>query len=145
MPPPAKCAARIREACYERLQSAAGEDEQDYWLRLLREIDTASISTIHSFCTSLLRAHAAEAGLEPTFGVLDQGDADVLQYDVIDDVLREQLSALDGDTLDLAAACGLGRLKQQVAVLLNERHDDYFHTWQSATADEIADRLVPVV
>ena len=29
----------------------------------------------------------------PTFGVLDQSDADVLQYDVIDDVLREQLVA----------------------------------------------------
>jgi ATP-dependent helicase/nuclease subunit A len=131
---------RIREACYERLQSAAGADEQNYWLRLLRGIDTARISTIHSFCASLLRAHAAEAGLDPTFGVLDSSDADVLQYDVIDDVLREQLSALDGDTLDLAAACGLGRLKQQAAVLLNERHHEYFHTWQTASADEIADR-----
>ncbi len=50
------------------------------------------------------------------------------------------MSALDGDTLDLAAACGLARLKQQVAVLLNERHHVYFHTWQTASADEIADR-----
>ena len=52
--------------------------KQDYWLRLLREIDTARVSTIHAFCTSLLRTHAAEAGLDPTFGVLEQGEADVL-------------------------------------------------------------------
>jgi ATP-dependent helicase/nuclease subunit A len=131
--------SRIRDACYERLQTAVA-DEQDYWLRLLREIDTARISTIHSFCASLLRAHAAEAGLDPTFGVLDSGDADVLQYNVIDDVLREELAALDSDTLNLAAAFGLGRLKQQIAVLLNERHHDYFQTWQAASVQEMVDR-----
>ena len=92
----------------------------DHWLRLLREIDTARVSTIHAFCTSLLRAHAADAGLDPTFGVLDQGDADVLQFDVIDDVLREQLAELDDDTLDLAAAFGLAQLKQQIAALLGQ-------------------------
>jgi ATP-dependent helicase/nuclease subunit A len=132
--------SRIREACYQRLQAAASDEEQDHWLRLLREIDTARISTIHSFCASLLRAHSAEAGLDPTFGVLDQGDADVLQFHVIDDVLREQLTALDAETLDLAAAFGLSRLKQQIALLLNERHHDYFHHWQSATPDEMVDR-----
>ena len=71
---------RIRNACYERLAiTPTRTDEQDDWLRLLREIDAARVSTIHAFCTSLLRAHAAEAGLDPTFGVLEQGEADVLQ------------------------------------------------------------------
>ena len=59
------------------------------------------------FARRCLRSHAAEAGLDPTFGVLDQADADVLQYEVIDDVLRDRLTALDADTLDLATAFGL--------------------------------------
>jgi ATP-dependent helicase/nuclease subunit A len=129
--------SRIRQACYDRLHQAKTADSQQHWLRHLREIDAARISTIHAFCTSLLRSHAAQAGLDPTFGVLDQADADVLQYDVIDDVLRTDLAKLDETTLDLAAACGLARLKDQVAELLSHRHEPAFHTWQTATPDEV--------
>ena len=112
---------RIRNACYERLQDPElDEQEQSDWLRLLREIDTARVSTIHAFCTALLRSHATEAGLDPTFGVLEQSEADVLQYEVIDDVLRSHLADQEPDTLDLAATFGLANLKQQLALLLNQ-------------------------
>jgi ATP-dependent helicase/nuclease subunit A len=128
---------RIRGECFERLQSAQNDDEAQHWLRLLREIDAARISTIHAFCASLLRTYAAEAGLDPTFGVLDQSDADVLQYDVIDDVLREMLDESDADTLDLAAAYDLRRVKQQVAELLGRRHDAAFQDWLTATPEQV--------
>ncbi len=130
--------SRIRRACYERLQQADNPAAQQHWLRLLREIDAARVSTIHAFCASLLRNHAAQAGLDPTFGVLDQSDADVLQYEVIDDLLRQQLEDLDPDSLDLAAAYGLQRLKQQIAELLGHRGDDAFRTW----LDESSENLV---
>src|SRR3954469_20457625 len=129
--------SRIRNACYDRLQTAETAESQQLWLRQLREIEAARISTIHAFCTSLLRSHAAQAGLDPTFGVLDQADADVLQYDVIDDVLRTQLADLDEATLDLAAASGLAQLKVQLAELLGHRHEPAFQTWQDATPDDV--------
>src|SRR4051794_21678551 len=129
--------SRIRKACYDRLRDATTDESQQLWLRLLREIDAARISTIHAFCTSLLRSHAAQAGLDPTFGVLDQADADVLQYDVIDDVLRRELSDLDEATLDLASAYGLQHLKEQVAQLLGHCHESAFQTWQNATPDDM--------
>src|SRR6516225_2830565 len=68
---------RIRGTCRDRLEQAAGSgdhEEEDYWLQMLRAIETARVSTIHAFCTSLLRRHAIAAGLEPSFGVLDQGE-----------------------------------------------------------------------
>ena len=68
--------------------SAPTKESQDDWLTLLRAIEAARVSTIHAFCASLLREHAVEAGLDPTFGVLEQGEADVLVSEVIDDVLR---------------------------------------------------------
>ena len=37
----------------------------DHWLAIVREMDSARISTIHSFCSSLLRSHAVEAGIDP--------------------------------------------------------------------------------
>src|SRR3954468_16409777 len=129
--------SRIRNACYDRLQTAKTADSQQLWLKHLREIDSARISTIHAFCASLLRAHAAQAGLDPTFGVLDQTEADVLQYDVTDDVLREQLENLDSDTLDLAAGFGLQRLKEQIAALLSHRHDEAFRTWLTETPERL--------
>ncbi len=129
--------SRIRNACYDRLTAAATGEEHEHWLRLLREIDSARVSTIHAFCASLLRAHAAAADLDPTFAVLDQTEADLLQYDAIDDVLRYQLAELDCDTLDLAAAFGLARLKQQIAALLAARQNPVFEKWPDADPDAV--------
>jgi ATP-dependent helicase/nuclease subunit A len=128
---------RIRQKCYDRSQTAPTKESQDAWLKLLRAIEAARVSTIHSFCTSLLRQHAVEAGLDPTFGVLEQGAADVLESEVIDDVLRERLAALDATTMDLAAASGLSRLKDQLRELLKYRHADTFRQWRSTTPDEL--------
>lgn len=128
---------RIRGRCYERLDLAASHEVQNRWLRILREIDSARVGTIHSFCATLLRTHAAEAGVNPTFRVLDQGGADVLRTDVIDDVLRERLANLDDQTLHLASTFGLARLKQQITVLLGERHRPEFDAWLARGIDEI--------
>ena len=123
--------SRIRAACYDRLEDASLSDtDRAAWLRLLREIDSARVSTIHAFCTALLRSHAAEAGLDPTFGVLEPGEADMLLQEVLDDILRERLAKHDADTLDLAAEFGrLSQLKDRVATLVEQRHRPAFARW----------------
>ena len=127
-------AANARSGCRKLRRTAAASD---HWLRLLRQLETARISTIHAFCTALLRQHAVAAELDPAFGVLEQGEADVLQNDAIDDALRGRLAAHDGATLDLAAAFGLSRLKQQIAVLLHTGRTADFAPWLARTADEV--------
>src|SRR5262245_17147744 len=62
---------RIRGECLKRLREASPSDSA-HWLAIVREMDSARISTIHSFCASLLRSHAVEAGLDPNFGLLDE-------------------------------------------------------------------------
>lgn len=128
---------RIRQKCYERAQNAPTGESQDAWLRLLRAIEAARVSTIHSFCAALLREHAVVAGLDPTFGVLEQAAADVLESEVIDDVLRRKLSDLEPATLNLAAAIGLSQLKEQVRELLSQRHTPAFADWHGKSADEL--------
>jgi ATP-dependent helicase/nuclease subunit A len=130
---------RIRGTCRDRMKQAAAAGDtpaEDYWLQMLRAIETARVSTIHAFCTSLLRRHAIAAGLEPTFGVLDQGSADVLQSQVIDDVLRDQLADRDDDTLELASAFGLSKLKSQIRELMEHRHAPGFADWLDKTPDD---------
>jgi len=43
---------RIRQACTQRLMTCA-DDQVAHWLELVRELDTARISTNHSWCGSL--------------------------------------------------------------------------------------------
>jgi ATP-dependent helicase/nuclease subunit A len=128
---------RIRNKCYERSVSAATVESQDAWLKLLRAIEAARVSTIHAFCASLLREHAVEAGLDTAFGVLEQSAADVLVSEVIDDVLRARLAELDPTTLELAASSGLSKLKDQLRELLSFRHETAFEEWGNATVDEV--------
>ena len=128
---------RIRNKCYDRSCSATSQESQDAWLKLLRAIEAARVSTIHAFCTSLLREHAVEAGLDSTFGVLEQGAADVLVSEVIDDVLRARLAELDPTTLELAASAGLSKLKDQLRDLVNFRHEPAFHGWRDSTPDQL--------
>jgi ATP-dependent helicase/nuclease subunit A len=130
---------RIRAKCYERLTAAESEEDQDYWLGLLRAIETARVSTIHAFCTALLRQYAVQAGLDPTFGVLDAADADVLVSNVLDDVLRERLADQHDNTLELAATYGLGRLKQQLHELLKHRHYGLFEKWLGSTPERLVE------
>jgi ATP-dependent helicase/nuclease subunit A len=130
---------RIRGTCRDRMKMAVdAEDEngEDYWFNMLRAIETARVSTIHAFCTSLLRRHAIAAGLEPNFGVLDQGAADVLQSQAIDDVLRGQLAEREEDALELAATFGLSKLKSQIGELMDHRRDTHFTDWLDKTPDD---------
>src|SRR5262245_29250509 len=42
---------RIRARCLEQLKTAPA-DQVDHWARVVREMDSARIGTIHSFCAS---------------------------------------------------------------------------------------------
>lgn len=59
---------------------------------LLRQIDSARINTIHSLCGEVLRASAAEAGIDPQFAILDEVNAVLLLQAAIEDVLRDALA-----------------------------------------------------
>ncbi len=47
-------------------------EHAELWSGLAERIHIAPISTIHSFCNSILRAYPLEAGIDPLFQVLDE-------------------------------------------------------------------------
>jgi ATP-dependent helicase/nuclease subunit A len=55
---------------------------------LLRQIDSARINTIHALCAEILRASAAELGLDPAFAILEEAEAAILLEGAIEDALR---------------------------------------------------------
>ena len=80
-----------------------------------RATEAAWVSTIHGFCTRLLRAHAIAAGLDPSFTVLDEAAARPLHDRAWDDALAR---LLDGPhaaaALDLVAAYDTDRLRTAI-------------------------------
>ena len=93
---------RIRAALRER-----GRPE------LARELDGAWISTIHGFCSRLLRAHPFAAGLDPRFREIEDAGAAVLRGEAFDRALQDFCAGEDSERLRLLAtyrADGLRRM-----------------------------------
>jgi ATP-dependent helicase/nuclease subunit A len=130
---------RIRSRCRDRLLECP-EADAGYWLELLRELDTARISTIHSFCGSLLRSHAVEAGLNPAFRILDQAQADTLLSELIDDSLRNKLAERSEAVMDLIVRYGLGKLRGMIAQLLDCRQEIDWAYWSAMRTEDLAAR-----
>jgi ATP-dependent exoDNAse (exonuclease V) beta subunit len=71
---------------------------------LLRDLESAWVSTIHGFCARLLREHAIAAGLDPHFAVLSPRESDNLQWDCLHTSLDELTAQRREATLELIEA-----------------------------------------
>ena len=69
-------------------QKTGGRD----WSGVLAKVEWSFISTIHSFCASLLRDFGAVIGLDPDFSVLDAEAFDELANETAQSMLREMLA-----------------------------------------------------
>ncbi len=83
---------RIAAALRERLATEPGND------RVRRQClmaEKAQISTLHSFCASLLRQHFHVLGLDPEFSTLDAMEARALAGEVVQDLFNARLEKLE--------------------------------------------------
>ncbi len=77
---------RIRQEIHGRIEKSPPAEEA-FWIGLEAQMDAARIGTIHSLCSEILRAHPAEAGLDPQFAVLEEGMMVVLRLQAARDAL----------------------------------------------------------
>ncbi|MBI4482913.1 MAG: UvrD-helicase domain-containing protein [Acidobacteria bacterium] len=84
-----KAAGEMRDRIRTRLLELVNDPgaETGRWQRALEELDQAHISTLHSFCASLLRAHPVEAGVDPSFETVEGMDERLLQEESLEDAL----------------------------------------------------------
>ena len=61
------------------------------WQAIVEQLPSAPIGTFHSLCGQLLRSFAVEAGVDPSFGVLDEDAAAELFDRTLDEVLLREL------------------------------------------------------
>jgi ATP-dependent helicase/nuclease subunit A len=137
---------RIRRYVEELL--VTGQDS-DPWESAFAELDAARIGTIHSLCAIILRAHPAEAAVDPGFEVLEEGITAVLRAQALDNALA--WATTDPDAAHLFALLKENDLRRALSTLLNRRldavpafaalGDDPLAVWSARLAAWLDERL----
>jgi len=95
-----KAAAEMTERVARRInQLLTGNHSPKRYARLLElreQLSSAQISTIHGFCSRVLREFAVAAGIDPDFGIIKEFQQTVILEETITGVLE----ALDNETFE---------------------------------------------
>lgn len=135
---------RVRISLEENVAKPIDDDQLSRWAQLLSEMDTARIDTIHGLCVTILRANAAQAGIDPKFEVVDEVDATILLEDIVSDILQD----LDAPLTELFSAYESSKIIDSLtrANLINadfkavpDNPDELLKTWYTEWAQIIID------
>ncbi|MFK7779313.1 MAG: UvrD-helicase domain-containing protein, partial [Gimesia sp.] len=130
---------RIRETCLGELKNCPTE-EVEHWQTVIRGLDSARISTIHSFCTSILRSHAVSARLDPHFGLLEQATSDTFLRKVVREAIHDLLKQENADVLQLVYRYGLEKTYELIIDLVPQQFRIEFDDFSDTTVETLAAR-----
>jgi ATP-dependent exoDNAse (exonuclease V) beta subunit len=82
---------RLRQEIERRLNAEVDHGARRHLEAALMNLEEAQIGTIHGFCAELLRERPVEAGIDPLFRVLTEGEARRLYGEAFDAWLQEAL------------------------------------------------------
>jgi ATP-dependent helicase/nuclease subunit A len=84
-----KAAAEMKLRIRASLLEASQKSPEDARIeRQLLVLDRAQISTIHSFCLSVIRRYFYKVGLDPRFRVLDENESELLRQDALSEMME---------------------------------------------------------
>ncbi len=135
-----KAAREMRSRIRDSLARISKDIHPSSFILHPSEIDSARIGTIHSLCAEILRAHPAEAGLDPQFEVLEEGLSAALQAEAIESALA--WASTDEQSAALFGVFKENELRQILNSLMSRRLDV---TAESASADfhELRQGFIP--
>ena len=81
-------------------------------------IHNAQITTIHSFCLSVIRDHFHAIDIDPGFRIGEEGELKLLRHDVLEEMLEEKYQEGSKSFLDFAAAYSTGRDDKKIEDLI---------------------------
>mgnify|MGYP001088860697 CR=1 FL=1 len=113
---------RVRDEVRRYLERAGlTPTEREQWQEVYTGLDAARIGTIHSLCAEILRAHPAEAGLDPRFDMLEEGRIAILRGRALEEALT--WAADDEAAVTLFTLLGEGGLRDALDSLVKQRLD----------------------
>lgn len=112
-------ASELRGKIAARLGEAIAADPQNRHLqKQMQRLFLTSISTVHGFCTELLREHAFRLDLAADFRVAEELESQQLQQQVLDALLEQVYTQGDPDFLTFADTQGMGRDDRKVSEIV---------------------------
>lgn len=106
---------RIRDAIEQKLED---DDTNEHLKTQATLIHSAQITTIHSFCLSVIRDHFHAIDIDPGFRVGEEGELKLMKHDVLGQVLEESYQEGSRDFLEFVEAYGGGRDDRKIEELV---------------------------
>lgn len=130
---------RISKALQSELESKAGHEPE--LRRQLKLLNQASISTIHAFCTDVLRRYFHLVGIDPGFRIADSMESDLLKLEILEDVFEAAYEKGEPGFLDLVEAFGSSKSDNSLQELVLRAYEfarckPYPREWLEARASD---------
>ena len=137
---------RVRKALKEKILQIP---ENEHLKKQYRNISRATISTLHSFCSEVIRNNANLINIDPNFSVVDETIADNYLEDAITSVYKNKLQNKEENFLRLLSTLGYGKnldtLSSLIISILKtvKSYPDY-EQWLTKKTEEsvIKDKLI---
>lgn len=122
-------AAEMRHRLADALEKEIAKDPHNAHLRKqLSLINKAQISTLHSFCLSIVRQYAYMIDIDPGFRIAGEGEISLLRDDVIKEVMEEAYSVEEEMEADriyrLVDSFTSDRDDQEIEKLIEQLYDN---------------------
>lgn len=121
-------AAEMRHRMADALEKEIVKNPHNQHLRKqLSLVNKAQISTLHSFCLSIVRQYAYLIDIDPGFRIANEGEISLLRDDILKEVLEEAYSADDEDEVNriyrLVDSFTSDRDDQEIELLIDKLYD----------------------
>ncbi len=107
-------AGELRERIASKLTERIAENPSPFLVRQLIDLESAEISTIHSFFLRAVRPHFSSLGLPPSFKIADESSISVLKERIMADTVDMFFDSYDEDFTALADTLGSSRNEDSI-------------------------------
>ena len=112
-------AAEMKERIRQAIEDQAEKRPEDENLnRQATLIHSAQITTIHSFCLSVIREHFHTIDLDPAFRIGEEGELKLLRGEVMQEMLEQYYEEADPEFLNLVESYGGSRDDKKIEELI---------------------------
>ncbi|WP_050641572.1 MULTISPECIES: helicase-exonuclease AddAB subunit AddA [Clostridia] len=117
-------AAEMKERIRGAIEQALEERPEDVHLqRQATLIHSAQITTIHSFCLSVIREHFHILDIDPSFRIAEEGELKLLRQDVLDELLEACYINAETSFLEFVEKFGIGRNDKKIEEIILKLYD----------------------
>ena len=106
---------RIGAAISKKIEEHPGDARLERQATL---VHNAQITTIHSFCLSVIRDHFHVIGIDPAFRIAEEGELKLLKQDVMDELLEERYASEDEEFSSFVERFATGRNDRKIESII---------------------------